>query len=79
MHRQRRLYLPSVRGFDPSPRLIPECLYFEKNIIYHNFKSIKKFKDGAYYRWLDCLNGLDKVWLREDDKIFKIIEEKGRW
>jgi len=75
------LYLPSIRGMwaeygdkdmDPSPRLLPECVWFDKKIIYHDFG---KLKDGGYWRWKDCLNDFDSLVMTKDDKIFDIIED----
>lgn len=74
------LYLPSVRGMwadygdkdmDPSPRLLPECIWFDKKVIYHNHGSLK---DGGYWRWEDCLNDFDSLVMTKDDDIFNIIE-----
>ena len=75
------LYLPSVRGMwagygdkdmDPSPRLLPECKWFEKKVIYHDFG---KLKDGGYWRWIDCMDDFDSLILTLDDEIFDIIED----
>ena len=74
------LYLPSVRGMwadhgdkdmDPSPRLLPECKWFEKKVIYHDFG---KLKDGGYWRWIDCAEDFDSLIMKLDDPIFDIIE-----
>lgn len=75
------LYLPSVRGMwkdygdkdmDPSPRLLPECKWFNKKVIYHDFG---KLKDGGYWRWIDCMEDFDSLVMTLDDKIFDIIED----
>ena len=75
------LYLPSIRGMwadygdkdmDPSPRLLPECVWFDKTVVYHNHG---KLKDGGYWRWEDCVNNFDSLVMTKDDKIFDIIED----
>lgn len=75
------LYLPSVRGMwkdygdkdmDPSPRLLPECKWLKKKVIYHDFG---KLKDGGYWRWIDCMEDFDSLVMTQDDKIFDIIED----
>lgn len=75
------LYLPSIRGMwadygdkdmDPSPRLLPECVWFDKKVIYHDFG---KLKDGGYWRWMDCHYDFDSLIMKQDDKIFDIIED----
>lgn len=68
----KMLYLPSLRQLDPSPRLLAECAYFGKKVIYHDFGKVK---DGGYWRWQDCLKDFDKLKMTEDDEIFDIIGE----
>jgi len=70
----RFLYLPSVRGFDPSPRLLAECKYYNKDIIIYGEERIKTIKDGGYYRLLD-INKLEEVDLNKGDQIIGIYEE----
>lgn len=66
----RALYLNSVRGQDPSPRVIVECFYYNKELIWHDFG---KLKDGAYYRYIDCENNIDELKLKDNDEIFEIV------
>ena len=66
------LYLPSARGLDPSPRLLPECKWFNKKVIYHDFG---KLKDGGYWRWLDCMDNFASLIMTPEDKIFDIIDD----
>lgn len=68
----KMLYLPSLRALDPSPRLLAECFYFGKKVIYYNFGDVK---DGGYWRWKDCLEDFDKLKMTENDEIFGIIGE----
>lgn len=67
----KAMYLNSKRGQDPSPRVIAECKYYEKELIWHRQGE---FKDGAYYRNIDVLNGLDRITLTPEDEIFEIVD-----
>jgi len=66
------MYLQSVRHMDPSPRLMPECRYFGKQVHYHNMETAPK--DGAWYRYQDMVMMWDTLLLDENNKIFDIIE-----
>ena len=68
----KALYLPSTRGQDPSPRVIAECEYYNKKLIY---KDLGKLHDGAYYRMIDIMNGMNNITLTENDEIFDIVDE----
>lgn len=68
----KMLYLPSLRQLDPSPRLLAECEYFGKRVIYHDFGKIE---DGGYWRWRDVLENFDGLKMTENDEIFDIIGE----
>lgn len=63
------LYYHADKWFDPRPRLMHECYYYNKRIVYVNvFKVI----DGSYYRMNDLSkNGLNNRWLTKDDEIVK--------
>lgn len=65
------LYLNSKRGQDPSPRVIAECKWYGKNLFWHRQGELQ---DGAYYRNIDVLNGLDNLKLTGSDPIFEIVE-----
>jgi hypothetical protein len=67
------IYFQSTRGQDPSPRIIPECEYYEKKICFWNYDS--SIEDGAKYRWIDCRDNFDDLYLKEGDEIFNIIED----
>lgn len=71
----KMLYLPSLRGLDPSPRLLPECCYFGKKVIYHHFDRFEPNSDGGYWRWRDCLENFDSLKMTKDDEIFDIVNE----
>lgn len=61
------LYYHINGWLDPHPRLIVECFFYEKEIIYINDFQIK---DGSYYRYHDLLeNGVNNRKLTRDDEI----------
>ncbi len=66
------MYLPSTRGLDPSPRLMPECRYFGKQV--HFYQIEDALKDGGYYRYQDMITMWNSLILDENDTIFNIIE-----
>ena len=67
------IYLPSLRHLDPSPRLIPECIWFNKKFIYHYKKDTPK--DGGYWRYWDSIpGGFDCLKMTLNDEIINIIE-----
>jgi hypothetical protein len=49
-------YVYTKENFDPAPRLIQECKYFGKNMIYLRDKTIR---DGGYVYWHRNLKPLD--------------------
>lgn len=66
------IYLPSLRHLDPSPRLIPECKWFDKKIIYHDFPNVSK--DGGYWRYKDTKTDFNSLVMKPNDKIIDYIE-----
>lgn len=69
---QTFIYLPYTDGTDATPRLIPECLYYEKNLEYYCNDNIKS---GGYWRYNDVMEGgIEALSLEEDDEIIKVIE-----
>lgn len=67
------IYLPYVDGTDATPRLIPECAYYNKEIYYYG-KDID-IKSGGYYRYKDTMElGIEGLSLEEDDEFIKVIE-----
>lgn len=63
------LYYHVNLWFDPHPRLMIECFYYGKEIIYINNIPIL---DGSYYRYKDLmLNGIEERELTKDDEIIK--------
>lgn len=67
------IYLPYKDGTDATPRLIPECVFFEKGIEYWD-KGIN-MKSGGYYRYYDTMKNFNGLWLKEDDEIMGYIEK----
>jgi hypothetical protein len=68
------IYIPYKDGTDATPRLIPECAYYNKGIEYYD-KNIS-IKSGGYYRYQDTMNDdWTKLWLKEDDELMEIIEK----
>lgn len=62
------IYTPIPRKFDCSPRLISECMLFNRNVEYYH---IDYFDSGLEIRKKDLLE--DKVWLTDDDEILNIL------
>ena len=66
----RYIYIPVERKWDVSPRLIPEAIWYGKDIQYQGLGSIV---DGSYYRCIDSLCRFDDLILKENDDILKIL------
>jgi hypothetical protein len=66
------VYIPYVDGHDSTPRLIPECKFYGKDILMYTDGF---HKSGGHYRYNDTINDFDSLWLKEDDEIISIIEE----
>jgi hypothetical protein len=63
------LYYHADKYFDPHPRLLLECRYYDKCITYKNPYNVK---DGSWYRYNDLLkNGLWQRTLDKDDEIIR--------
>jgi len=66
------IYLPVGRKFDCSSRLIPECIYLGKKIIYHDID----YKDlGLEVRKEDSKSIMD-LQLNRDDTLFKEVAQQ---
>jgi len=70
----RFIYIPYKDGTDATPRLIPECVYYGKDIEYYD-KGFENIKSGGYYRYHDTINNYEGLWLKEDDEIMRYIEK----
>jgi hypothetical protein len=67
------IYLPYSDGTDATPRLIPECVYYNKGIEY--YKTGLDKKSGGYHRYMDTVNdNWMKLWLKENDEVVEHIE-----
>jgi hypothetical protein len=67
------IYTPIKRHFDCSPRLITECKFYNKNIIYHNIN----YKDiGLEIRKKDIQNNFKNLYLTSKDNIINIIKNE---
>jgi len=63
------IYLPVGRKFDCSSRLIPECTYYGKKVIFHDIS----YQDlGLEVRIQDCRDIMN-LQLTRKDKLFRII------
>jgi hypothetical protein len=67
------IYVPYRDGSDATPRLIPECIFYDKGIEYYD-KGLEK-KSGGYWRYQDTMNDFYGLWLKEDDEIMEYIEK----
>jgi len=70
---KRFIYLPYKDGWDATPRLIPECIFYNKELAYHD--DGRDIKSGGYYRWHDTVENFPGLWLKEDDEIINHIAE----
>lgn len=68
------IYTPVARHFDCSPRLIAECKYYGRDVIYHNIDYWDEDK-GLYWRKWDIDNNFDSIFLKEDDPITEMLKE----
>jgi len=61
------VYYHANKWFDPHPRLVLECTFYDKKIHYYNTHMVK---DGSYYRYRDIKeNKLKNRTLNKDDEI----------
>jgi len=61
------IYLPVKRMFDCSPRFVPECAYYGKEVIYHNIT----YRDlGLEIRKKDIEQDVMSLQLTKDDPLF---------
>jgi len=67
------VYLPYNDGFDATPRLIPECKFYGKEIMY--FDEMMETKSGGYYRYKDTMEDFKGLFLNENDEVIKIVEQ----
>lgn len=65
------IYIPYNNGWDATPRLIPECVFYNKDIIYYDNDS--NIKAGGYYRFKDTKENYKGLWLKEYDEVYQFI------
>lgn len=65
------VYLPYNDGFDATPRLIPECKFYGKEVIY--FDEMMPTKSGGYYRYQDTIQDFNGLFLNKNDEVVRII------
>lgn len=71
------IYTPTHKGFDCSSRLIAECAYYNKQVLYHNITDEYLQKDtGLKYRRQDVEASLDNVTLDTNDWFVSLLNEK---
>lgn len=63
------IYTPVNRKFDCSPRLVTECFMHHKKV----FKDLNYYDIGLETRYNDCINNLEQLNLKENDKILEIL------
>ncbi|HLE09642.1 MAG: hypothetical protein A2504_07035 [Bdellovibrionales bacterium RIFOXYD12_FULL_39_22] len=68
------IYTPIERKFDCSPRLIAECKFYGKNVIYHKIDYWDEDR-GLYYRKWDIDNDFDSICLNENDEIIDVLKK----
>jgi len=71
------LYTETTRKFDCSSRLVPECYFYNKEILF-NFNKEEYFKidKGLKYRYEDTVNNFSNLDLKNGDTICNIITKK---
>lgn len=69
------IYTPVSRKWDCSPRLIAECKWFSKNVIYHDIDYWEEDL-GLSWRKFDIEWNFDSLHLKNDDRIIKILRDR---
>jgi len=69
-------YTPVPRKFDCSSRLLAECKYYKKKIIFDK-EVLDYFEEdkGLFYRWYDIENDFESLFLTYNDSIIDIFKE----
>ena len=68
----RFIYIPYKDGWDATPRLMPECIFYGKQLSYYN--DGRDIRSGGFYRYQDTMRDYKGLWLKEDDEILSHIE-----
>jgi len=70
------LYTETTRKFDCSPRLIAECKFYNKEVLFNfNKEDYFKIDSGLYWRWLDIKDNFKNLYLTKNDEIIKLIKD----
>lgn len=71
------LYTKTSRQFDCSPRLITECIFYDKEIIwdfdFNEYAQENTGDTGLYWRWFDIQNNFWSLELTQEDDILKYL------
>lgn len=68
------VYTPVERKMDCSPRMIAECKYLQKEVLYYKIDYLDEDR-GLYWRKWDIENDFDSLFLRDGDEIIEIIQK----
>ena len=69
------IYTPTEDNFDCSPRVIAECSFYNKNVLYHDIDdNYLEIDTGLKYRKYDIENDFKGITLQDDDDIIEIIK-----
>jgi hypothetical protein len=71
---QLYVYTPVARKWDCSPRILAECKYYNKDVVYHDIDYWDEDK-GLYWRKWDIDNDFDSLFLTEDDDLVPILRD----
>jgi len=69
------IYTPLELKWDCSNRLIPECLFYKKNVEMHLPDDYLEYDTALKYRLIDCKD-IENIKLTSSDQIFNIILDK---
>jgi len=69
------IYVPLERKFDCSPRIIAECYFYNKKIIYMDIDENYGDK-GLYWRDYDCRHNFNDLILTENDLLIKKVTKR---
>lgn len=70
------IYTPTTKVFDCSPRFIAECVFHDKDVIYHDIDDEHlSANTGLNVRISDITEDFDSLSLDDDDEILSILNE----
>lgn len=67
------IYVPYEGGVDATPRLIPECKFYNKKLEFYTEWS--EIKSGGYYRYKDTQDNFNGLFLKDDDEFISHTKE----